>query len=311
MTKTAALTGATGFVGRHLIDALVAGGWRVRALTRRADPAPLQGVKWVKGDLGDAAALAELAKGSNAAIHVAGVVKSLDTRTFFTVNRDGAARFAGAVHAAGVKRLILLSSLAAREPGVSAYARSKRESEIASAEAAPALDLAVIRAPALYGPGDPQLPAAFRMMKRGLLPAPGRGDSRFSLLHVRDLTAAMLALAEAAEPVGGVYEIDDGASEGQSWPGLADTARNVFGRKVRVVSTPRPLAAFMAWSQAAAARLFSVEPMFLPDKLGELFHRDWVAHGERLRAITGWAPQVALADGLREAVDDAKLRGLL
>ena len=113
--RVAALTGATGFLGRRLAMALTARGWRVRALVRRpSDQAPLEqeGVSTLLGDLADAAALHALADGADVTVHCAGLIKARGRAEFLAVNRDGAARVA----LAGEAPMLLISSLAAREP---------------------------------------------------------------------------------------------------------------------------------------------------------------------------------------------------
>ncbi|WP_308238197.1 NAD-dependent epimerase/dehydratase family protein [Phenylobacterium sp. J367] len=117
--RLAALTGATGFLGRHTAAELARRGWRVRVLTRRDPVDPV----WrgfepevVVGDLADAGALKALARGADVVIHAAGLVKVSRLADFTRVNRDGAARVA---EAAGNAHLLLVSSLAAREPQLS------------------------------------------------------------------------------------------------------------------------------------------------------------------------------------------------
>ena len=127
--KTIVLTGATGFVGRHVLRALLAGGWRVRALVR--DPArlrlptgtPEDAVEVVLGDLADDAALARLMEGAEAVVHLAGLVAAAREIDFYAVNAEGARRLAQAAARAGVRRFVHVSSLAAREPELSPYAR--------------------------------------------------------------------------------------------------------------------------------------------------------------------------------------------
>ena len=144
-----AVTGATGFVGPHLIAALAKRGWKLRLLIRRWTPLPsLAGVEAeiVLGDLADEAALRRLVDGVDTVIHAAGLIKARAPDDFMTVNRDGTARLSALAPEA---RFILLSSLAAREPALSPYAAST-----CAAEAAVAGKAIAIRAPAVYGPGD-------------------------------------------------------------------------------------------------------------------------------------------------------------
>ncbi|MFO7854998.1 MAG: SDR family NAD(P)-dependent oxidoreductase, partial [Paracoccaceae bacterium] len=155
MSRLAALTGATGFVGGHVAAALAARGWRLRVLARRTPRLDLGAtpLEVVAGDLADAAALEALAEGADAVIHVAGAVRARRRADFMAVNRDGAAALAAAVaRRAPGARAVLVSSLAARAPEISDYAASKAAGEAAFAEACP--DAVVLRPGAGFGPGD-------------------------------------------------------------------------------------------------------------------------------------------------------------
>ena len=119
MSKIVAVTGATGFVGPHLVAALARHGWTPRLLVRRLSPVPSfpgTTIELVLGDLEDEAALSRLVDGADAVVHAAGLIKARHTADFLRVNRDGTARLSAA--SAG-KLFLLLSSLAAREPRLS------------------------------------------------------------------------------------------------------------------------------------------------------------------------------------------------
>ena len=132
----AALTGGTGFLGRYIAQAFVEAGWRVRVLIRQAPAHPMRetiALELQLGSLSDAAALDRLVSGADVVVHAAGLVKALRRVEFMSVNRDGTARLAEAVaRTAGGTRLVLISSLAARSPAISAYAESKRAGEEAT-----------------------------------------------------------------------------------------------------------------------------------------------------------------------------------
>ena len=198
----AAVTGATGFVGPHLIAALARHGWKLRLLIRRWTPLPsLAGVdaEIVWGDLSDEAALRRLVDGADAVVHAAGLIKARRPEDFQAVNRDGTARLSAL---APTMPFLLLSSLAAREPQLSPYAASKRAAEeVVARRTGPWL---AVRAPAVYGPGDRETLAYFKMAARGFAPQPDRPDARLSLIHVEDLAEALAARPRAAAAVRGL-----------------------------------------------------------------------------------------------------------
>ena len=159
---TLALTGATGFVGSTLIERAEAEGIPLKALIRREQPSR-EGVEWVRGDLEDKAALRRLVGGSEAVLHVAGVVNAPDAAGFEAGNVTGTLNLIEACHAEGVRRLVFVSSLSAREPDLSAYGASKARAE--KLVMASGLDWTVVRPPAIYGPRDTEMFEMFRIAR--------------------------------------------------------------------------------------------------------------------------------------------------
>jgi nucleoside-diphosphate-sugar epimerase len=291
----AAVTGATGFVGPHLIAALARHGWKLRLLIRRWTPLPsLPGVdaEIVWGDLSDEAALRRLVEGADAVVHAAGVIKARRAEDFQAINRDGTARLSSV---APNIPFLLLSSLAAREPQLSPYAASKRAAEeVVARRAGPWL---TVRAPAVYGPGDRETLAYFRMAARGFALQPDRPDARLSLIHVEDLAEA-LALSLARPLPSAVREIDDGRPGGYSHGDMAAAAEAGLGRRVRSLRVPQGLIGTIA----ALNSLRRSAQILTPAKVRELFHPDWVAHDRRLAAATGFAARYDLSEGFRHTI---------
>ena len=190
---TIALTGGTGFVGRALIEVLRHRGHPIRALARSSQK-PEPGVEWVAGDLTDRGALDALLLGSGGLIHAAGLTRSRDPQAFERANVDGTHALLKAWGRQGGEsdrpRLVLVSSLAAREPRLSAYGASKRRAEDAVRAAAPGA--AIVRPPAVYGPRDRDMLQLFRAAKWGVVPVPADGAS--SLIWVYDLAELLATL---------------------------------------------------------------------------------------------------------------------
>jgi nucleoside-diphosphate-sugar epimerase len=153
MARTVAVTGATGFIGGHIARALAAAGWRVRALTRRLPIHPALAqvpIEVVIGDLADGDSLGRLLAGAEAAVHAAGLTRARRASDFLRVNADGVAALVRcAARMARPPRFLLLSSLAAREPGLSAYAASKERGEAALRAADKGLVWTILRPPAV------------------------------------------------------------------------------------------------------------------------------------------------------------------
>jgi len=282
-----AVTGATGFVGTHLLDLALGDGHEVRALTRRPQ-APRDGVVWVEGALDDHAALARLVEGADAMIHVAGVI-SADAAGFEAGNVTGTAAILAAAERAGVKRFVHVSSLAAREPGLSLYGASKARSEALVATSH--LSTATVRPPAVYGPGDRETLDLFRMAKRGLVLLPPAG--RLSLIHVDDLARLLLALAKSDRTL--LVEPDDGRPGGWTHEGFGQALGRAVGRTVRTLSAPGSVLRLAARADVLVrgrkARLTS-------DRAAYFCHPDWTVSPACAAPADLWRPQVATEPGL-------------
>ena len=299
MGKLVAVTGATGFVGPHLVSALARRGFGIRLLVRRWSPMPsLPGVEAeiVLGDLAVETALRRLVEGADAVVHAAGLIKARTPADFLTVNRDGTARLSALASAA---RFILLSSLAAREPQLSAYAESKRAAEQAVAGRTGAW--LAVRAPAVYGPGDRETLAYFRAAARGLAPRPRLNGARLALIHVEDLADVLAATVEQAPP-NSVYEIDDSREGGYGYDDMAEAAGAALGRAVWSLPVPRIVMEVVGAANGARHALGGAAQILTRAKVGEIFHPDWTTHDHRLAAAIGFQPRYDLTAGFRDTI---------
>lgn len=288
-----AVTGATGFIGRHLVAELIQSGCTVRALTRSLQTAP--GVEWITGTLADADSLAKLVAGAHAVVHLAGAVRGATQAAFDAVNVEGTRALGRAAAGAGIGRVLLVSSLAAREPGLSFYAQSKRSGEDALRAIVP--EATILRPPAVYGAGDKELLPLLDLMRRGIGIHPGH-SGRFSLIHVDDLSAALCSWVAAGVRTG-IFEVHDGMATGYGWRDVLDAVAKWRGGRVTDLPVPRAVLAAVAAANLGIARVLRLEPMLTPGKVRELFHPDWVCRDGRFQTLTGWRPGVDLDEGLR------------
>ncbi len=302
-SHTVALTGATGFIGHCVTRRLLDAGWTVCALTRSAPPvtAPSPpGLKWVRGSLEDRDALARLLEDACAVVHCAGAVRGRTAADFEPANVLGVARLAEAALArAAPPRLLALSSLAAREPGLSAYAASKRQGEVVLESLGARLSWTVLRPPAVYGPGDRELLPLFRLMAKGVAPILGPRQARFSLLYVEDLADAVLSWLTLEECPRGVYTLHDGHENGYSWDEVTATMRSLRGKGVLALPVPAWLLRAAAMGMTGWSRFAGVPPMLTLGKVRELRHPDWVCDNAAWQAVSGWVPRVEFDRGIR------------
>jgi nucleoside-diphosphate-sugar epimerase len=309
----AAVTGATGFIGRHLVDALTNAGWRVRLLLRR-EPS---GSHWrasrpevVAGSLGDEAALARLVEGADAVFHLAGLIKAARRADFFKVNCEGVAALARTTQRlAPHAHFVLVSSLAAREPTLSDYAASKRAGEAAALEIL-GTQATVLRPPAVYGPGDRETLRFFQVAGWGRVPLLGAPAARAALIHVHDLSRLIVAQA-ALPPQGQVLAAADDRPEGYGWQALLGAAAHAIGQpSPRFVQAPPGLLRGVAWL-GDIARLCGSASMLNSQKLRELRHLDWSVPPNERAVPAGGAPQFDIDRGFADAVAWYRANGWL
>ena len=257
-----------------------------------------KGVTLIRGDLDNISALRELSSDCHAVIHGAGAVRGACQADFDAVNVTGTSNLLGALqHCAPQARLLMLSSLTARQPELSWYGHSKYESEQLLTPKAP-LDWVVLRPPAVYGPGDKEMLPVFEAMARGIATVPGSLESRASLIHVSDLVEAIIACLNCPAASGHSLYLHDDQEGGYSWSDMAAIAEQVYGRKVRLWQVPAWLLDSVAAINLASARLTGRSPMLTPPKLRELRHPDWSVDNAEITRLTGWQPQVKLRKGL-------------
>jgi nucleoside-diphosphate-sugar epimerase len=304
------VTGATGFLGSHLVDALLARGYEVRAAVRVSSNLrwllgkPLETVVPGEGEDGWSWLLAD----ADAVVHCAGVVSAPDEAGYHAGNVETTRRLAAAAaRAPALQTFVLVSSLAAGGPAtaagprreddppapVNAYGRSKLAGEALLTPDLP-FRTAVLRPPALYGPRDAAFLPLFAWARRGWTIAMHDGLSALSLVDGRDCAAAAIALLET-EGARGVYYVDDAHAYG--WTDLAAALAGAVERRVRAVPIPLGalrLAARLAGPLAARTALLS------PERLASVTAPAWTCDGGRLRAETGFRAERDLARGFRE-----------
>jgi uncharacterized protein YbjT (DUF2867 family) len=302
-TRTLAVTGGTGFVGRHLLRVALAAGYDVRALTRGWKP-PEDEIAWIDGALDRPDSLAKLVTGVDAVIHVAGAINAPDRAGFEAVNVGGTANVIDAARRAGVRRFVHISSLSAREPDLSDYGWSKMKSE--RLVAASGLDATIIRPPAIYGPGDRETFELFRMARRGIVALPPRGH--FSVIHVEDLCRLILAVLDEPDTLSEIYEPDDAREGGWEHRHFARTLGRVYGRRAATVAVPKPLMRIASRLDRLVRREHA---KLTADRVNYFCHQDWVVTPDRRPPERMWTPQVKTPAGLKETADWYRREGWL
>lgn len=305
MTRLAALTGATGFLGSHVAEALAARGWRLRVLTRGAPRLPDLGdapVDLVPGSLCEPDALAALVRGADAVVHMAGRVTARDAAAFMAANAHGTAAMAQAWRRhAPAARFVLVSSMAARAPQLSPYAASKRAGEEQLRATYPEGDWQILRPCAIYGPRDRATLAIFRAAMAPVQPLLNGEAARLCVIHVSDAARAVACALDGGERHG-VHEISDARREGYAWAALSAAAARAVGRRVRPVRVSAPLLRTAGRVGDVLARLGGRSGMLTSAKVREILHDDWGSSAESQPAATLWQPSIDIDQGFRATV---------
>lgn len=313
MTQLVALTGASGFIGRTLAGRLIRDGWGLRALVRRPDPdLETRDIELVRGSLEDNASLERLVAGASAVVHCAGIIKARSQSEFNAVNAEGTARIAAAARNSPSRpRVLFVSSLAARQPSLSAYAESKWHAEQELSKHAEDLDYCVLRPPAVYGPGDRVTLPLFRQLVRGIALVPLRDGARFSLLYVNDLADAVAHMLSRPRWGGSIFELDDRRPGGYSWPEIAEIAGRSLGRPIHRLPVPRAILWFPALFNETVSRLVGRAPTLTRGKLHELYHPDWKCSSREAPLLNGWKPSTDFNGGVALTVEWYRHQGWL
>lgn len=303
MPKSVAITGATGFIGKTLLQKLSESDWKIRALTR-SNHFDHPSIQWIHGDLHNLDALHQLIDGATHVIHCAATVKGSSFEEFWRINVQGTQNIVDiSLRQNPVPRLLLISSLAAKLPSLSWYAQSKYLSELELARHSDYKNWTIFRPTAVYGPGDKEIKPLFQMAHRGFLPVVGQIHNRFGLIHVDDLVAAILAWLDSETRIHGIFELDDGLTGGYSYQEVATLAQRTWGQFVRCIEIPDKLIRSVAYANLWCARLLRYSPMLTPGKVNELQHSDWVCDNTALiRSLPAWKPRIRLQDVLSTVI---------
>ncbi|HYU89310.1 MAG TPA: NAD(P)-dependent oxidoreductase [Gemmatimonadales bacterium] len=306
------VTGGTGFVGAHLVQALRARGDQVTCLVR--NPAKAQALGWsdvrlVRGDLDDAAALRDGCAGAEVIYHVAGRISARDLDEFMRANRDGTANVLEAAAQGPPPRFVLVSSLAAAGPTVpghpidetrppspvTPYGQSKLAAELLVREMAGSWT--IVRPPTVYGEWDREVLKVFKLARAGLAPVFGDGSQELSVIYAGDLAAALVAAATVPATARRVYYAahPDVTTSRE----LVRAIGRAVGRQPRIVPLPGPLARALLWTIGSIAHLAGRATLLSGDKAAEFLAPAWTCRPDALARDAGWRAATDLETGLR------------
>jgi len=309
------ITGANGFLGSHVAERVSQrDGVDLRLMLRRTSRlAYLKGLDYerVEGDLRDEASLTRAVAGVETVVHLAGLVSALSEARYHAVNAGGTAALVRAASAAGVKRFVYVSSLAALGPSqdgvsppamphpVSGYGRSKLAGEYAVLAEKAAMSVAVVRPAAVYGERDRALLPFYRLAKLGVVPVYGDGNRRLSFLHAHDAADSIIAAALADGPSGAVYTTSDGCLH--TWRSLIEAYGKAAGRRLRVLPVPGPLFTLAGYAGGLAQTVLRRPLPLSPEEVLQMRAPAWLAGNEAIQRDLGWQPRIDIEQGFAQA----------
>jgi len=309
----ALVTGATGFIGGHLTQALVREGFDVTCLTRSTsnlrDLEDLK-VSFITGDCASEESLGGI-RGFDYVFHLAGLTKANSEEELYLANEKGTINIVNAAMRSnpGLKRFIYISSLAAAGPccggtpliedcephPVSAYGRTKLGGERVVVSQSGKMPFAVIRPPAVYGPRDKDLLVFFKMVKSGLIPYWGK--SYYSFLYVDDLINGIILSALRDEGEGEIFFMSDGNV--YSSDDIIEAISNALQCRPLKVGIPRCVMPVLG----ALAEKLKGGSIINPDKMREIRHTHWTCRTTKAMEKLGFTPKVKIKEGAKWTAD--------
>ncbi|NIQ40365.1 MAG: NAD-dependent epimerase/dehydratase family protein [Proteobacteria bacterium] len=327
-SRKSLVTGATGFIGSHLVEALVAEGNEVRCLVRNESSHRwIQGlnVEIVQGDCQDFRSLTSAVNGVEQVYHVAGITKATDHHAFYQVNAEGTENLvrACAERNPGLKRFVYLSSQAAVGPckgdglstetdpclPVSHYGWSKRRGEEAVLKFRDLLNVVILRACAVYGPRDQDFLPFFRSIGMGVQIGLWRMEHRLSLCYVNDLVSAFIVAGRKDLPSGEIFFVSDGNT--YAWHDLGSAIEEALG--VRAIRVKVPVSVFR-WSAEIAdwiSRRSGRPRVFGKERYQEMVQPNWCCDSSKAMSELDLSAAFDLKRGIASTVEWYRAEGWL
>ncbi len=315
----ALVTGASGFIGSHLVELLLKKNSQVRCLLRKTsskkwlEDLP---VEFVYGDLFTMDALRDAVSSVDYVYHSAGLTKARTREEYERGNTLGTRNLLDAVldRNPNVKRFVQISSGAAAGPSpskapineanaphpITTYGRTKWEAELECLKEAARIPITIVRPPVVYGPRDKDVFEFFHTMSKGLQPMSGLHEKYVSIIHVTDLVRGFVMAAESEKAAGQTYFLTSTSVHG--WREIGDLTKKALGRPAVRVKIPE----FGIYTVAAFAELFarlSRKPALINfEKARDMVQDYWTSDPSKAKRDFGFEQQISLEDGIRDTI---------
>lgn len=313
------ITGATGFIGSHLAEALSQRGNVVSCLIRGSSSKTwLEGinVEYIESDFFDRTRLLRAVEGADAIYHLAGLTKAKTKEEYFRGNHLATKNLLDTVleAAPGISRFVHVSSQAAVGPSldgtpvnertsfhpITTYGVSKMEAEKECLKLMDKLPITVTRPPAVYGPRDKDVFEFFNAMNRGLQPMIGFNNKSVSLVHVKDLVNGIILAGEHRNAIGQTYFIS--SDRYYTWKEVGEITGRIMGKRVLRLRVPE----FGVYAIAGVSELFGMfsrKPVLLNfEKARDIVQDAWTCDITKAKTELGYRETMTLEEGVRNTV---------
>lgn len=324
----AAVTGANGFVGSHLVDGLLGRGYEVRCLVRKTS-----NLRWLSGlnveyaycNIAEKESLKDAVESVDFVFHCAGLTKARNREEYFRANAEGTGSL---IHAClqnnpKLKRFVYVSSQAAVGPGtdgrlldeqapcqpITYYGESKLEGEKIVLGHVSELPITIVRPPAVYGPRDTDILSFFKVANNRFRVSFGLGQSFLSLVYVKDLADGIIMAAESVRSAGQTYFIADDTV--YSWKEAFEIMGRVLDKRLVPLRIPRSLVFFLAFISQNVSGLAGKPAVFNVQKAREITQKYWGLDVSKAKSDLGFSPKYDLAKGAEETIKWYRKEGWL
>jgi len=322
----ALVTGASGFVGSHLAEALSRRGAKVKLLVRSTSRLPFEpdgNMELCQGDVTDTASVERAVEGVKAVYHLAGILRGSNPSVLTAVNAEGTRNVCRAAEKAGtVRRMVYVSSLSAAGPARGSgpiteedpcrpaclYGTTKLQGEEIALTYGSKVPLTILRPGAVYGPRETDIFAYFKMVRQGLVLMPSI-TQKVGFIHVSDLVEAILLAVSSPKAEGRTYFVTDG--KGYGWDEVCSAIGTALGRKYFTIKVPMPIVKMVAVLGDLAEKMGGKPSMVNLDKVQEAYFASWVCSTDRIVRELGFKPSFDLQRGVKDAADFYRTKGWL
>ena len=314
----ALVTGSTGFIGSHLVEALIKKGTKVYCLIRKTS-----NLKWIKdldvelvnGSYWDKKSLVQAVKDMDYVYHVGAALDALKWETYYKANVEATVKLLEACAEAnpGLKKFIFVSSIAAAGPAndkkplkesdpchpVSLYGKSKLQAEEAAAGFFDKLPIVIIRPTNILGTRQKQLNTTVQLVKKRIVPLLGDGQKQTTICFVQDLVRALMAAAENESVRGKTFFVAD--SEAYSWREMVEFIAKALGLSF-VIKIPYPLLITIAVLFETVAKITGISPLITGKYIRSARKNYWLHDTSSIKKELGFSTEIKFEEGMKDII---------